>query len=182
MATQKLEAPSPPEGAALLPLHDRRREIIAWAVIDVEDYERLVAFDWHLKGNGYVVRNVPHPAGGRNRHGRIRQTQLSLHRAVMGLRFGDPPKVDHRDHDPLNNRKSNLRIGTHAENLQNRRGANRGSSSKYRGVSWDREKRKWIAYGTLDGKFNYLGQYDEEEEAGKVAADWRREHMPFTND
>lgn len=165
-------APSPPEGAALLPLRNRKREIVAYAILDAEDEARVAAHRWYLKVGGYVVRNIPHPAGAG-------QTQISLHRAVMGLKYGDPQKVDHRNHNPLDNRKSNLRVCTHAENLQNRATANRGSRSRHRGVAYRKDRGDWQAYARVGGKQHHLGFYADEEEAARVAADFRRERMPF---
>jgi hypothetical protein len=46
-------------------------------------------------------------------------------------------------------------------------------------VSWRAKERRWYAYGRVDGRMHALGLYETEEEAARVAAEWRREHMPF---
>lgn len=140
-------------------------------MVDADVYEWAAQHRWYRKPDGYVVRNIPKEGGG--------QQTLSLHRAVMGLKPGDSQHVDHISHDLLDNCRTNLRLCSHAENHQNRR-ADRGASSRYRGVSWNREKQKWHAYGALDGHLHHLGFYTDEQEAADAAAAWRELHLPFT--
>lgn len=44
-------------------------------------------------------------------------------------------------------------------------------TSQYRGVHWHESAKKWCAQSKRDGKINYLGLYDNEEEAAR-ASDW----------
>ena len=101
-----------------------------------------------------------------------------LHREVMGLGASDPRVVDHINGDPLDNRRENLRVVTQAENCQNSRTRVRGSS-RHRGVSWDSRYGCWRAYGRVDYVQHHIGYFDDEDEAGKAADEWRRHHMPF---
>jgi hypothetical protein len=154
------------------------------AVIDDEDQELIAPFTWRFDGK-YVVTTVPHPEGGlilrSDRPGRWkkRRSTLVLSRLIMGLQYGDPLQVDHRNHDTLDNQRSNLVILTNAGNSQNKLSLP-GSSSRYRGVSWAKSCSKWHAYGMLDGKQHNLGFFAVEEEAGLVAAEWRAAHMPHS--
>lgn len=123
-----------------------------------------------------------------NRHGYVRRRQgtdgrcIFLHREVAGLRFGDERVVDHINRDRMDSRRENLRIlDGQSQNMQNM-GSKPGSSSKYRGVSWRKSASKWYAYCRLNGKMVGLGLYDDEDEAGRVAAAFRAEHMPFSSD
>lgn len=90
----------------------------------------------------------------------VRGEMIRMHRAIM-----NPPKgmhIDHIDMDTLNNQRSNLRVCTHQENLRNRESA-KGSSSKYKGVCWDKSRHKWFASIKMDvGKQLNLGRYDSE--------------------
>jgi hypothetical protein len=99
-----------------------------------------------------------------------KQKIVSLHRIIMGV---NDPKIliDHADHDTLNNRKSNLRLCTQAQNQQNRSGiASHKKSSQYRGV-FKRELVNgisWRAGIRYNGKWNTLGHFKDEITAAKV--------------
>ena len=70
--------------------------------------------------------------------------------------------VDHEDQDGLNNRLSNLRLVTRAENRRNSK-LNKNNTSKIRGVY--RNNKGWIARPTIDGKLKSLGTFATKEEA-----------------
>jgi hypothetical protein len=97
---------------------------------------------------------------------------VRLHRVLLGATKGQC--VDHINHDGLDNRRSNLRIATHAQNLMNRRKATqwggRECSSKYLGVSWEADKKRWLAQVRHDGKL-YRRRFKDEEGAAR----WYRE-------
>lgn len=74
--------------------------------------------------------------------------------------------VDHVNHDPLDNRRSNLRIVTHAANLLNRQGINPfNQSSSCPGVYWSKSRRQWAAQIGHEGKNVFLGAFDSENAA-----------------
>ena len=81
-----------------------------------------------------------------------------LHRYV--LNYSGTLKVDHFDGNPLNNQKSNLRIATDLQNAQNR-GANKNSTSRYVGISFQKSSGKWRS--NIQGED--LGYFDTEEKA-----------------
>jgi hypothetical protein len=87
-------------------------------------------------------------------------------------------QLDHICRNPPCVNPAHLRPATHAQNHQNL-GAYRG---KRRGASYDKRVRKWEAYGHLKGVKHHLGFYATEDEAGDVAAEWRAEHMPFSQE
>jgi hypothetical protein len=103
-----------PASPGRVPLKDRYGNVRAWALVDAEDLERVNAYGrWSLKvqkvGPGYACRRA---ARG--------EPVLYLHRViVMGVEPGDAREVDHISRDTLDNRKSNLRLCTHAQNRQN---------------------------------------------------------------
>jgi hypothetical protein len=102
------------------------------AIVDAEDYKWLSKYKWHAvrnKGKFYAYRS-------RKNHA------VSMHRQIMGEPKGKA--VDHRDGSRLNNRRSNLRICTPAQNTRNRRGWSR--ISKYKGVYFFRRLNNSQAY------------------------------------
>lgn len=79
--------------------------------------------------------------------------------------------VDHRNHDGLDNRRANLRVGTQADNNANQRKRSRPTSSRYKGVYWSNTYGVWIAEikGPVGRK--HLGRFEDETEAAKVYDD-----------
>jgi AP2 domain/HNH endonuclease len=124
-------------------------------LIDADDLLRVASLKWCAAevrpGYWYAVTDA-------------RGQRLYLHRFLM-----QPPvglEVDHRNHDRLDNRKTNLRVCTHAENLWNRKGPAAHGTSGFRGVSWDKNAGLWLAhYRGLDGKLVSVGRYDTAEAA-----------------
>ena len=90
-----------------------------------------------------------------------------MHREVIKV-----PKglfVDHINHNGLDNRKSNLRLATCAENSRNRRKLNRtGCSSRFKGVCWHKGRKKWSPRICFNGKRKTIGYFDDEIEAAKA--------------
>lgn len=74
-------------------------------------------------------------------------------------------EVDHRDTDFTNNRWSNLRDATKAQNLWNAK-PRKDSSSRIKGAQWHRATGKWRAVCSTNGKRVYLGLFDTPEKAG----------------
>lgn len=98
---------------------------------------------------------------------------IALHRYLLGMMPGDTRTVDHVNHNPLDNRLSNLRVTTHSQNQQNhgkmqRKDHTKPLTSVFKGVRWKRGRGKWEAQITLNGKHKYLGLYDKEEDAARA--------------
>ncbi len=153
--------------------------MVAHALIDPAD-ARLAEQRWYRNAAGYAVRQVP--GVGTLPSGRRRQQIVFMHREVLGLGFRDPLQGDHINRDRLDNRRSNLRRVTVAEQCQNRAPA--GGVSQHRGVAFrkDRKARPWHAYGTVNRKRHHLGFFATEEEAAAAALAWRGENLPAAVD
>jgi len=124
------------------------------AIVDVEDYEWLSQHKWHAVKTGdrfYAYRSK-------------NKRSLSMHRVIMGEPKG--MVVDHIDGNSLNNRRSNLRICTVAQNLQNRRWT--GGLSRYKGVCFVKRLNKWQAEITFNGRRMHIGCFDNEIDAAKA--------------
>lgn len=157
-----------------IPLRARDGTIRAYALIDADDAAFVNQWRWYLKirrEGGYVAR-TDYSEG---------QRTLRLHRELMGLpRVYDGREVDHIDRDPLNCQRSNLRVVTHAGNMQNT--PRRIGTSEHRGVVWDERYHKWRARITVNGKRQHLGRFDTEEEAARVSREARARLLPYATD
>lgn len=118
----------------------------ARAIIDLDDLEKVGKYRWHESSNGYVMNS---PAG-------------LLHRFIMNA--PEDKVIDHINHNPLDNRKSNLRICTQAENGKNLSISIRNSTG-YKGVYFDNGTKKYRARIGIDYGKKSLGYYHTAEEA-----------------
>ena len=90
-----------------------------------------------------------------------------LHRVLCGVSSG---VVDHINHDPLDNRRANLRPCSNAQNLRNMR-PRVGTASVFKGVS--RNGERWRASIKPPGSKNSrkIGSFWTEEEAARAYDD-----------
>jgi len=73
--------------------------------------------------------------------------------------------VDHKDRNPLNNQRSNLRYCSTSQNAMNQRRVGPQKSSRYKGVAWITDHHKWRAQIMLNGRHRFLGYFTCEEDA-----------------
>ena len=134
-----------------------------FAIVDDADYKWLSQWKWYAFKNyyhiWYAVRKSPRKNG--------KQTTIWMHRKILGLKRGDPCECDHHNGNGLDNRRSNLRIATRAQNNRNQR-PRKGGTSIYKGVSWDWRNTKWLVHIRINGRVTHLGYFDNEVEAAQV--------------
>jgi hypothetical protein len=129
------------------------------ALVDDEDTPKVIGYSWYLGTRGYVMAwdvSLKRP--------------IYLHRLVMGSKPGE--KIDHRHHNKLDNRKSELRKCTQLQNMGNARVQQRPKSSVFKGVCWNKALSKWqasIKVTLRRKKFTkYLGVFTSETEAART--------------
>jgi hypothetical protein len=123
-------------------------------LVDDEDFEYLSKFNWYIqkgKHTFYVYR--------KGKEGNI----IAMHRQLLGL---SDSKVfsDHKDRSGLNNQRNNLRIATQSQNEANKV-AHKGSVSKYFGVCWEKQYKKWKARICKNKISVHLGYFENESDA-----------------
>ena len=106
---------------------------------DLEDYEKIKPYSWYAS-RGYI----------RTLSGK---THISMHRLVLNT----SKIVDHINHNKSDNRKSNLRECTPAQNSMNRNGV--------KGISFHRPSHKWCARIGINCKTIILGSFKTQQEA-----------------
>ncbi len=149
----------------------------AIALVDDED-AWAKEYRWHLNPNGcgkkYVRRTKYLQGSGRKNQ---KSRKFYLHREILGLDSEDLREVDHINGNALDCRRRNLRLVTKGENQQNLRGGRKGSTW---GVSYKPKINRYVARHHKGGVEHYLGCFKTEEEAAKVAAQWRKDNFPYS--
>ena len=149
-AAVRVEAPTlPSDLVCAIPLTRGKT-----ALVDYEDFERINRHKW-----------VACPVGiawyaNRTERGK----SILMHRQIMRARKGT--FVDHIDGNGLNNCKSNLRFCTARQNCWNRRPV--GRYSRYKGVTFDRRRRKYYAVVRYQGDQLKYGPFDNEIDAARA--------------
>lgn len=138
---------------AYIDLYDKSFNVIARAVIDAEDVGKVQYTKWRLKyGGNYVINNS-----------KFGKKTVFLHSRILNTdKF-----VDHINGNPLDNRKSNLRIVTKSQNQMN---------VNYKGVTKTKNE-KFYAHIKINQKMINLGVYNYECEA--LYARWLGEKFLF---
>ena len=137
------------------------------ALVDDRDYPAVASFRWHAQrthGTVYAATTGPRPGIRRADGSYVGGRKFYMHRLIM--QPSDGYEIDHINGNGLDNRRANLRAVTHAENLQNqapRKDAEK--SSRYRGVSYDKNRRMWQATIYADGRSRFIGRFLTEQEA-----------------
>ncbi len=151
-----------------------------WTKVDQEDYRRFGKYKWNVIGTGknlYAVRHV--------KVGPRKTKMVRLHREILNAPKGK--LVDHKLGDSLDNRRENLRLATHSQNQCNKRKTRSKTSSRYRGVYFDKRRTRWQAYIKYNGKRKYLGSFGDEMEAAlaydRAAREYHKEfaRLNFTD-
>jgi hypothetical protein len=119
-------------------------------IVDAEDYSKVGDIRWqaiHRGGIFHVQSTADH--------------NIYIHRVILpGVAL-----VDHRDGDGLNNRKSNLRGSTKAQNAQN----SKVKSRKFKGVSAKPNTAgKYVARIKAQGADKHLGCFNSPREAAQA--------------
>jgi hypothetical protein len=89
-----------------------------------------------------------------------------MHNLVINI--PDGMFCDHINRNGLDNRKANLRPATHTQNIWHRRKFKPYSRSKYKGVDFAKDMKRWRARIRVNGKRIYLGSFKNELEAAKA--------------
>ena len=121
-----------------------------FAIVDAEDYDRLMEHKWHAVKPSTVWYAVRIAYDGK------RRKRIRMHRDIMNA--PDDKQVDHINRNGLYNVKNNLRLCTASQNEHNK-GINKTNTSGFKGVSWSRQNKRWRVTITDLGKSVHLGYF-----------------------
>lgn len=140
-----------------------------FAKVDDDDFERISKFKWCSSFEVYRFYAV--------RGGWVdgKTVAIRMHRVIMNAKRGQ--YVDHINHDGLDNRRTNLRICTNGENMRNRSGPQKNSTSGILGVRWRKDRSKWESRMCVNGKNMSLGHFENKHDATRAYAEARLKYF-----
>ena len=129
------------------------------ALVDDEDFDELNKNKW------FAQKNYNTFYAARHEKKRIidgRRNLIFMHRVIVNTPIG--MQTDHINGNGLDNCKENLRICTKEENARNK-AIHRRNTSGYKGVTWNKFNKKWMAQIRIGRKNIYLGYFIDKEKA-----------------
>lgn len=137
--------------------------VFTWRWRPRDHFATLNAFaTWNAK---YAHQNT---GGSINNDGYLRiginGNSYYAHRLAWLFVTSEWPKhqIDHVNGVPLDNKISNLREATHAQNMINRK-LQKNNTSGHKGVHWSKRDRMWFVAIKTGGQTKYLGCFREEK-------------------
>lgn len=134
-------------------------------LVDDADYDWLNQYLWAANNSGYIYND-------------FYKTQLCdapfspifrMSRLILGLESGDKRETDHKNHDPSDNRRCNIRICTRRQNNMNqRKRSNFNKASSFKGVFRSKRSKRWYSRIKLNGKYKHLGSFSKEKYAAQA--------------
>ena len=133
-----------------------------YAIVDPEDYVWLSLNKWYACNRDrtyYAIRGQWSPI-------LKKRLTISMHREIIDVPEG--LFADHINHNGWDNRKANLRPATAADNARNARYPKINTSSKYRGVWYNKKKKRWRAVIGINNTRKVIGNFRDEIDAAKA--------------
>lgn len=133
-------------------------------IIDIENEYLLKKYYWSgrldKKSNNFYIETFINICGKTKR--------IHLHRLITNC--PDGMEVDHINHKTLDNRKQNLKVCTHAENMKNIK-LHKTNKTGYSGVHERKQKYKIKFTARCNNK--YLGIYNTAKEANEAIVKYK---------
>jgi len=131
-------------------------------IIDAEDYDKIKQYNWLVAYS--KQKNIFYIISHTWKNGK--RTTERLSRIILNL---TNPKIkgDHINHNTFDCRKQNLRECTNQQNCCNRK-LSKNNTSGFKGVSWNKQMKKWQARIWKNRKVIYLGFFLNKERAAEA--------------
>lgn len=131
-------------------------------IADAEDYKILCKYSWCISKTGYVVANIDHKV-------------TKMHRYILGIKNPNII-IDHINGNPLDNRRSNLRICTVTQNARNC-ALNKNNTSGATGVQLIKKSGRYRAVITVNRKEIRLGHFKTFDAALKARQEAEKKYF-----
>ena len=109
---------------------------------DLEDYDKIKDISWTVSVEDRVI-------------GTLNNKNILFHKFITNT--DKHTTIDHKDRNPSNNRKENLRIVTNSQNSKNTIGYGKMAKFGLKGVYWDEKHNIWC----VKFKNNYITVYSK---------------------
>lgn len=128
---------------------------ITWKINPNLGYTKAGDIAGTVDNKGYIVISVGYK-------------RYKAHRLAWYLYHGQWPKnqIDHIDQNKQNNAINNLRDVTQQINQSNT-SVRKDSTSGYKGINWNKKRKKWQVRIQIDGKRKELGFFDNIQSAAE---------------
>lgn len=141
-----------------------------YCLVDNEDYNDLNKFIWYE----WILPKQNTNYARRKEKGKI----LLLHRIILNC--SSNLFIDHKNGNGLDCQKDNLRIATKSQNNSNVC-KNKTATSIYHGVSYKKDRSKWVARGRSKiGLEHHIGYFDLEIQAALAYNDFCIKYNAFS--
>lgn len=144
--TKPKDVPPPEEGCVNIPLTRGK-----WTVIDAADAKLVSRFTWRCSEDGYAISDMW-----------IDGKKIAKRMHWLLVEVGEGQEVDHISRNRLDNRRSNLRVGTHRQNIWNSPSPKKNKFG-LRGVKHTKNKKKFTAVIRNVGGKEHLGTFPTAE-------------------
>lgn len=119
------------------------------AIVDADTYDYLNQFKWHLNSDGYPQHSFWNKETKKD-------VDKKMHQIVMNTPKG--MDTDHISADKLDNRRNNLRVCTHSQNMMNR-SRQSNNTSGYKNIYWSEQHKQYRIIMVVSKKRYNLGLY-----------------------
>jgi len=136
------------------------REVVAY--VDIEDLDLVSERSWQAS----FKRGKLSAITGWKTCDTGRRTSARMHREILGL-YDPRIHVDHKDRNPANNQRKNLRICSNSQNKCNQ-GLSTSNSTGRKGVFWNKMSCKFEVKLQKEGRQYSAGLFDDLDEAARA--------------
>jgi len=139
-----------------------------FAIVDAIDYDWAMQWKWCAmrgKYTYYAMRGIHRSVNNNHFH-----KGFLMHRGIAKrAKLKKSRLYDHRDGNGLNDTRSNLRPCSFSMSNGNTR-KRKFCTSSSKGVCYDKSRKRWIGYISINHKTKFLGRFKTEREAARAYA------------